>query len=84
MNNYWQKFHHWLVNGTDRQLFYRSLILLMLLVGGLQVGINTQNFLAYIFTFAIAVIYVYLWIELLKRFAGKNKNDENDQNNKDQ
>ncbi len=78
MNDYWQKFHHWLVNGTDRQLFYRSLILLMLLVGGLQVGVNTGHFLAYIFTFAIAVIYVYLWLELVKRFTDKNKNDKND------
>lgn len=79
MNNTWQKFHHWLVNGTDRQLFYRSLILLMLLVGGLQVGVNTGHFLAYIFTFAIAVIYVYLWIELVKRFTDKNKNGKNDE-----
>ena len=62
-----------LINGTDRQLFYRSLIILMVLVGLVQIGINTGHWLSYLGAFIVSVVYAYLWLELLKRFGNKDR-----------
>lgn len=76
-----QDIHHWLISGSDRKLFYRSLLLLMLLVAAIQIGLGTRFWLSYVIAFLLAVAYAYLWLELLKRFATKktdqDKTDEN-------
>lgn len=74
-----QRIHHWLISGSDRKLFYRSLLLLMLLVAAIQIGLGTRFWLSYVIAFLLAVAYTYLWLELLKRF-GTKKTDQNKTN----
>lgn len=77
-----QHIHHWLTSGSDRKLFYRSLLLLMLLVGSIQIGLGTRFWLSYMVAFVLAVAYAYLWLELLKRFGRKDQ-DKGDQDKED-
>ena len=70
MNDLFNKTHAWLINGTDRQLFRRSLLLLLVLAVFVQIGLNTGAPLSYLAAFVVGVAYAYVWLELLKRFTG--------------
>lgn len=82
MNDLFKKIHAWLINGTDRQLFRRSLLLLLVLAVFVQIGLNTGAPLSYLAAFVVGVAYAYVWLELLKRFtgggAGKGPKSEDD------
>lgn len=82
MNDLFNKIHAWLINGTDRQLFRRSLLLLLVLAVFVQIGLNTGAPLSYLAAFVVGVAYAYVWLELLKRFtgggAGKGPKSEDD------
>lgn len=82
MNDLFNKTHAWLINGTDRQLFRRSLLLLLVLAVFVQIGLNTGAPLSYLAAFVVGVAYAYVWLELLKRFtgggAGKGPKSEDD------
>lgn len=85
MANRLEQFHRWLITGSDRKLFYRSLIFLMLLVGSIQIAAATGIWLSYGAAFALALAYVYLWLELLRRFARKDSDhkDREEKNDSD-
>jgi len=68
MNAQIQALRQYLTGGTDRQLFRRSMLFLIILVACLQIGVATQHWLSYLASFVAAVLYVYIWLELLKRF----------------
>ena len=68
MNATLQALRQYLTGGTDRQLFRRSLIFLILLVASVQAGIATEHWLAYLLAFFATLLYVYIWLELLQRF----------------
>jgi len=63
-----QALRQYITGGTDRQLFRRSLIFLILLVASVQAGIATGHWLVYLLAFVATVLYVYIWLELLQRF----------------
>src|SRR5690625_1285697 len=82
MNDLFNKTHAWLINGTDRQLFRRSLLLLLVLAVFVQFGLNPGGSLCYLAAFVVGVAFAYVWLELLKRFtgggAGKSPKSEDD------
>lgn len=65
------RFYEYLISGTDRQLFRRSMVLLIILVACVQVGFNTGHWLSYIASFLAGIVYVYVWWELFKRFINR-------------
>ncbi|MDQ2075612.1 hypothetical protein [Marinimicrobium sp. ABcell2] len=77
MDDLLKKFHAWLISGTDRQLFRRSLVILLILAVFVQIGLNTGHWLSYLAAFGVGVAYAYLWIELFKRFASNEDKTKN-------
>lgn len=83
MNDLLKKVHAWLIKGTDRQLFRRSLLLLLVLAVFLQIGLNTGDQFSYLGAVVVGIAYAYVWLELVKRFTGKEKdNDRGNRKNK--
>lgn len=78
MNDLLKKIHTWLIKGTDRQLFRRSLLLLLILAVFVQIGLNTGDQLSYLGAVVVGITYAYVWLEMLKRFAGKDKDKNED------
>jgi hypothetical protein len=83
MDDLLKKFHVWLISGTDRQLFRRSLLIMLILAVFVQIGLNTGHWLSYMAAFGVGVAYAYLWIELFKRFSGKEEDKNKKNNDKD-
>ena len=82
MNDLLKKIHTWLVKGTDRQLFRRSLLLLLILAVFVQIGLNTGDQFSYLGAVVVGIAYAYVWLELLKRFTGKDKDKDSNEDRK--